>query len=117
MSWKLNVLSVWKAVTIGSVIALLIVVASVVTSGSSPVPPEAAEQSSSELSLITSTPEEGFALALRLSRLGVTETQPDRDVLHAQRAHYSTDADALIAASHVVAVHFQTIAAANDYWR
>jgi hypothetical protein len=117
MSRKLNALSVWKTVTVGSVAALLIVVSGGVTSGSSPVPPNTPEQSTSELTLITSTPEEGFALALRLSRLGVTETQPDRDVLHAQRPHYATDAEALIAASHVAAVHFQTIAAANDYWR
>ena len=69
------------------------------------------------LSLITATPEEGFQLALRLARKGVTETQPDREVLFMQREVYSRDAEALIAASHVVAVHFQTIAAANNYWR
>jgi hypothetical protein len=68
-------------------------------------------------SLRTATPEEGFALALRLSRMGVTSTQPDREVLHALRPDYAHNAEALIAASHVVAVHFQTIAAANNYWR
>jgi hypothetical protein len=71
----------------------------------------------SQLDLRTATPEEGFALALRLSRMGVTSTQPDREVLHALRPDYAHDAEALIAASHVVAVHFQTVAAANDYWR
>lgn len=70
-----------------------------------------------ELTLITSTPDQGFALAVSLSRRGVTATQPDREVLHALRAEYAQDAGSLIAASHVVAVHFQTIAAANDYWR
>ncbi|GAB4309759.1 MAG: hypothetical protein Kow0058_19880 [Roseovarius sp.] len=30
---------------------------------------------------------------------------------------YATDADALIASSQVVATHFATVAAANDYWR
>lgn len=69
------------------------------------------------VSLQTETPEEGFALALTLSRKGVTETQPDTDVLHTLRPNYSRDPDSLIAASHVAAVHFQTIAAANDYWR
>jgi hypothetical protein len=69
------------------------------------------------LSLITETPEEGFALAISLARKGVTETQQDREVLHALRPGYSHDADALIAVSHVIAVHFQTIAAANAYWR
>jgi hypothetical protein len=73
--------------------------------------------STSQLSLRTATPEEGFALALRLSRMGVTSTQPDREVLHALRPDYAHNAEALIAASHVVAVHFQTIAAANNYWR
>lgn len=70
-----------------------------------------------ELSLLTDTPEEGFDLAVVLSRRGVTETQPDRDVLHALRPGYAHDADALIAASQVVAIHFQTVAEANNYWR
>jgi hypothetical protein len=69
------------------------------------------------LSLITDTPEEGMQVALRLARMGVTETQPDREVLHSLRPEYATDPDALIASSHVVAVHFQTVAEANDYWR
>jgi len=69
------------------------------------------------LSLITATPEEGFQVALRLARLGVTETQPNRDVLKEGRKEYATDPESLIAASHVVAVHFRTVAAANDYWR
>jgi hypothetical protein len=69
------------------------------------------------LTLVTATPEEGFELALRLSRMGVTRTQTDREVLHALRPEYANDATALIAVSHVVAVHFQTVAAANDYWR
>ena len=71
----------------------------------------------SQLSLITATPEEGFQLALTLSRKGVTETQTDREVLKNLRQAYAHDPDSLIAASHVVAIHFQTIAAANDYWR
>jgi hypothetical protein len=71
----------------------------------------------SSFSLITATPEEGFQLALRLARKGVTETQRDKQVLQTLRPAYAHDPDSLIAASHVVAVHFQTIAAANDYWR
>ncbi|NBB93861.1 MAG: hypothetical protein GVY32_11925 [Gammaproteobacteria bacterium] len=69
------------------------------------------------LSLITDTPAEGFDLALQLARRAVVATQPDKDVLFDQRPAYSEDAEDLIAASHVVAVHFQTIAAANNYWR
>ena len=33
------------------------------------------------------------------------------------RPAYAEDADSLIAISNVVAVHFQTVAAANNYWR
>ena len=68
-------------------------------------------------SLITQTPQEGFELAVTLSRRGVATTQPDREVLRAGRPVYSHDPDSLIAASEVIAIHFRTIAAANDYWR
>lgn len=67
-------------------------------------------------SLTAPTPEAGFQLAIKLSRLGVKATQPDMDVLKKLRPKYAMDADALIASSHVVAVHYQTIAAANGYW-
>ncbi len=67
--------------------------------------------------LITATPQQGFELAVRLSRTGVRLTQPDVSVLREQRPAYANDADSLIAASQVIAIHFQTIAAANDYWR
>ena len=33
------------------------------------------------------------------------------------RPGYAEDADALVAISGVVATHFATVAAANDYWR
>ncbi len=68
-------------------------------------------------SLITATPQEGFELAITLSRRGVKYTQPDTEVLHALRPEYAHDADALTAASHVIALNFQTVAAANKYWR
>ncbi len=67
--------------------------------------------------LITETPQEGFELAITLSRRGVKYTQPDPEVLHKLRPVYSNDADALTAASQVVAINFQTVAAANNYWR
>lgn len=69
------------------------------------------------LSLITATPEEGFQVALRLARLAVTEVQSDREVLKEGRKKYSRDPGSLIATSQVVAIHFQTVAAANNYWR
>ena len=68
-------------------------------------------------SLVTATAEEGFALAIRLARLGVKAAQPDPGVLRKLRPVYANDADSLIAVSEVVATHYQTIAAANDYWR
>jgi len=74
-------------------------------------------QNETPLSLIVATPEEGFQLAIALARKGVTETQPDKEVLKKLRPAYAHDPDSLIAASQVVAIHFQTIAAANNYWR
>jgi hypothetical protein len=67
--------------------------------------------------LITDTPEEGFQLAVKLSRMGVKTTQPDVEVLHRLRPVYAENADSLTAASQVVALNFQTVAAANNYWR
>ena len=68
-------------------------------------------------SLTTADPEAGFALAIKLARLAVKAAQPDVDVLKKLRPEYANDAGSLIAASHVVAVHFQTIARANGWWR
>ena len=68
-------------------------------------------------SLITETPQQGFELAITLSRRGVKYTQPDVDTLKKLRPDYANSAEALTAASHVVAVNFQTVAAANHYWR
>lgn len=68
-------------------------------------------------SLMTETPQEGFELAITLSRRGVKYTQPDTEVLKKLRPAYANSADGLTAASQVVAIHFQTIAAANGYWR
>lgn len=67
--------------------------------------------------LITDTPQQGFELAITLSRRGVKYTQPDTEVLHKLRPQYANDPDSLTAASQVIAIHFQTIAAANNYWR
>ena len=67
--------------------------------------------------LLTETPEEGFALAIKLSRVAVKKTQPDDAVRSRLRGIYETSADSLIAASQVVAINFQTVSAANNYWR
>jgi len=68
-------------------------------------------------SLITKNPQEGFELATKLSRMGVKSTQPNVEVLKQLRPKYAEDASGLTAASQVIAINFQTIAAANNYWK
>ena len=68
-------------------------------------------------SLITATPEDGYNLAVKLARVAVKLTQPDAAVRDKLRPVYAEDANALIASSQVVATHFATVAAANNYWR
>jgi len=68
-------------------------------------------------SLQTSTPQEGYELAIKLSRMAVKYTQPSAEARDKLRPVYEDDADALIAVSQVVAINFQTIAAANGYWK
>ena len=60
--------------------------------------------------------QEGFELAITLSRRGVRYTQPNVEVLQRLRPDYAENADSLTAASQVVAI-VQTIAAADNYWR
>ena len=67
--------------------------------------------------LITDTPEEGRALAMLIARHTIHNIQPDLDVLKEGRKTYAMDPNSLTAASQVVAIEFQTIAAANNYWR
>ena len=66
--------------------------------------------------LITDTPQEGYELAVLLSRKAVGMIQPDENVKKLLRQSYSNNADSLTMASQVVAIHFQTVAAANNYW-
>lgn len=67
--------------------------------------------------LITDNAQQGFELAIKLSRMGVKYTQQSAEVRDKLRAVYESDADALIASSQVVAINFQTVAAANNYWK
>ena len=67
--------------------------------------------------LITDTPQAGYDLAVKLSRVSVKMTQQDAAVRDRLRTVYAEDSDALIAVSQVVATHFATVAAANGYWR
>lgn len=67
--------------------------------------------------LITNTPEEGRQLAITMARHTIHNIQPNKDILNYGRKIYSVNPDSLILASQVVAIEFQTIAAANNYWR
>lgn len=67
--------------------------------------------------LITRTPEEGYRLAILLAQKGVAIVQPDETIRKKLRPKYSRNADSLIHISEVIALYFQTIAAANNYWR
>ncbi|MBW3097035.1 hexameric tyrosine-coordinated heme protein [Pseudohoeflea coraliihabitans] len=66
--------------------------------------------------LITPDAQSGYELAVKLARVAVKLTQPDSDIRTQLRSAYERDAAALIQVSHVVAVHFATIARANRYW-
>jgi hypothetical protein len=67
--------------------------------------------------LQTATPQDGFNLAVKLARMGVKTTQPSDEVRSALRSAYDHDSAQLIASSQVIAIHFGTVAAANNYWR
>lgn len=68
-------------------------------------------------SLITENAQDGYELAIKLSRMGIKYTQPSDEVRKKLRPVYSEDSGNLIASSHVIATHFQTVAAANNYWK
>lgn len=67
--------------------------------------------------LLTDTPQQGFELAIKLSRMGVKYTQQSAEARDKLRKVYENDADSLIASSQVVAINYQTVAAANNYWK
>jgi hypothetical protein len=52
-----------------------------------------------------------------MARAAIKMTQPDAKVRDKLQPVYAENADALIASSQVMATHFATVAAANDYWR
>ena len=68
-------------------------------------------------SLITSTPEEGRQLAIKMARLIIKATQPDAAVREKLREIYAQDAAMLVLIGQTVAAEFATIAAANNYWQ
>jgi len=68
-------------------------------------------------SLITASPEEGRALAIKMARLTIKATQPDAEVRDRLRPVYAEDAAMLISIGQTVALEFATIAQANNYWK
>lgn len=67
--------------------------------------------------LIVKTPQEGRALAMKMARKSIAAIQTDPDVRKKLRSAYANDTAQLIASAQVVATEFQTIAAANNYWK
>ena len=68
-------------------------------------------------SLKTETPQQGFELAIKLAQKGIEYTQPSVEIRKKLRPKYSKNPDSLIASSQVISIHFQTVAAANNYWK
>lgn len=68
-------------------------------------------------SLITATPQEGRELAIKLARKSISAIQTDPEMRKVLRANYAQDTAQLIASAHIIAVEFQTIAMANNYWK
>ncbi|MGB0938199.1 MAG: hexameric tyrosine-coordinated heme protein [Colwellia sp.] len=68
-------------------------------------------------SLITENAQQGYELAIKLSRMGIKYTQPSDEIRTKLRPDYGENADSLIASSQVIAINFQTVSAANNYWR
>ncbi len=68
-------------------------------------------------SLITNTPQEGRELAIKMSRKSIAAIQTDPEVRKKLRDNYASDTAQLIASAQVIAIEFQTIVLANNYWK
>src|SRR5690554_66991 len=68
-------------------------------------------------SLITRTPMEGRELAIELSRKSIAAIQTDPGARKKLRPNYAGDTTQLIATAQAIAIEFQVIAAANNYWK
>lgn len=67
--------------------------------------------------LITNTPQEGRELAIKMARKSISAIQTDPEIRKKLRPQYANDTAQLIASSQVIATEFQTVAAANNYWK
>ena len=68
-------------------------------------------------SLMTKTPQEGRALAIMMARKTIGAIQTDPEKRKQMRPEYAEDTVQLINSAQVVAIEFQTIAHANNYWK
>lgn len=68
-------------------------------------------------SLITKTPLEGRLLAIKIVRKTIGTIQQDAEIKRTVREKYQDDPQLLIYSAELVALEFQTIAIANNYWR
>tara|TARA_R100000789_G_scaffold30499_1_gene34203 strand:- start:2158 stop:2406 length:249 start_codon:yes stop_codon:yes gene_type:complete len=67
--------------------------------------------------LTTTTPAEGYDLAVELSRMSIKLTQPDAELRDRMRPDHAQDAEALILVTQVVATHFAAVASVNNFWK
>ncbi|MBK8442157.1 MAG: hexameric tyrosine-coordinated heme protein [Sphingobacteriales bacterium] len=63
--------------------------------------------------LLTKTPQEGRELAIKMARKSIAAIQTDSEL----RNDYANDTAQLIASANVIAIEFQTIAQANNFWK
>ena len=68
-------------------------------------------------SMMTNSAAEGRELAILIARKTVASIQPDAKIREELRSSYDSDPELLMKASHIVAIEFQTIAAANNFWK
>lgn len=68
-------------------------------------------------SLITATPQEGRELAVKMARKSIAAIQTDAETRKKLRSDYANDTAQLIASANVIAIEFQTVASANNYWK
>jgi hypothetical protein len=68
-------------------------------------------------SLVTGTPEDGCALAVKLVGHVIHSTQSEADALNVRRLDLATRPGGSIAASQILAIAFRIIAEVNNYWR
>lgn len=68
-------------------------------------------------SLITATPQEGRELAINMARKSIAAIQTDPEIRKKLRDDYASDTKQLIDSANVIAIEFQTVAQANNYWK